>query len=114
MRSTVKPSGVAIGVPKIGMRAVPRARACPEIVVSVIEKPGFVTLIVRVETCPAVNPVTVTGNFMFDASALEEFKALKKLTFEALRELLSTTSIGVPKITVPALIPGTEYVKAAS
>ena len=56
---TVKPSAVAVGVPKVGVRAAPVI----EVAVAVAEPsvyPVLVVVIVAVEEVPAATPVTVT------------------------------------------------------
>ena len=56
---TVKPSAVAVGVPNVGVNAVPTTDVC----VTVFEPPtvlDLVVVIVAVELVPAARPATVT------------------------------------------------------
>ena len=59
MIGTVKPSAVAVGVPKVGVNAAPTT----EVAVTGAEPPVYpvlVVVMVAVELVPAATPVTVT------------------------------------------------------
>ena len=56
---TVKPSAVAVGVPNVGVNAVPTTDVCVTSAVP-LAYPALVVVIVAVELVPGATPVTVT------------------------------------------------------
>ena len=56
---TVKPSAVAVGVPNVGVNAVPTTDVAVTSAVP-LAYPALVVVIVAVELVPAATPVTVT------------------------------------------------------